>query len=202
EARGVLGGSLKDNRARGVLAVLAIALGVALGYAIQLITHSAVNELALSVQTLSGDSDLQLRGPRSGFDERLYAEIARLPQVAAASPVVEVEAKLVDRDESLSIVGVDAFRAAEVEPALVAEAQERLDLLRSDALFLSPAALQWLGLGQGDMLAVQVGLRDVRLRVGGSLSGTSRRRFGVMDIAGAQSVFERTGVLNRIDLRL
>jgi putative ABC transport system permease protein len=202
EARGVLGGSLKDNRARGVLAVLAIALGVALGYAIQLITHSAVNELALSVQTLSGDADLELRGPKSGFDEGLYAQIARLPQVAAASPVVELEAKLADRDEPLSIVGIDAFRAAEVEPALVAEAQERLDLLRSDTLFLSPAALQWLGVEPGDMLTVQVGLRDVRLRVGGSLSGTSRRRFGVMDIAGAQSVFERTGSLNRIDLRL
>ena len=202
EAKGVLGGSLEDNRTRAVFAVLAIALGVALGYAIQLITHSAVNELALSVQTLSGDADLQLRGPRNGFDESLYAQVARMPEVAAASPVVEVDAKLVDRDEPLSIVGIDALRAAEVEPALVADALERLDLLRSDTLFLSPAAQQWLGVEQGDTLAVQVGLHEVRLRVGGSLSGTSRRRFGVMDIAGAQSVFERTGSLNRLDLRV
>src|SRR5215468_3993815 len=108
EARGVLGGSLKDNRARGVLAVLAIALGVALGYAIQLITHSAINELALSVQTLSGEADLQIRGPRHGFDERLYAELARAPEVAAASPILELDAKLVGRDETLQIIGIDA----------------------------------------------------------------------------------------------
>ena len=36
--------------------------------------------------------------------------------------------------------------------------------------------LQWLAVDRGDILTVQVGLRDVRVRVGGSLSGTSRRR--------------------------
>src|SRR5205085_4824415 len=119
EAGAVLGGSLAQNRTRNALCILAIALGVALGYAIQLITHSAINELALSVQTLSGEADLQIRGPRNGFDERLYAELARLPEVAAASPIVELDAKLAERDGTLQIIGIDAFRAAPVEPALV-----------------------------------------------------------------------------------
>ena len=55
----VLRGSLAQNRTRTVLAVLAIALGVALGYAVQLINAAAVNELAQGVQTLSGDADLE-----------------------------------------------------------------------------------------------------------------------------------------------
>src|SRR5690349_1395186 len=104
EARAVLGGSLAHNRARSALCGLAIALGVALGYAIQLITHSAINELALSVQTLSGEADLQIRGPRSGFDERLYPELAQAAEVAAASPILELDARLGGRDEALQII--------------------------------------------------------------------------------------------------
>ena len=78
---------------RTALAVLAIALGVALGFAVQLINQTAVNELGQSVRMLSGDADLEVRGPRAGFDEALYPEIARTPGVAVASPVVEVDAK-------------------------------------------------------------------------------------------------------------
>src|ERR1700739_4330349 len=90
--RAVLTGCFTQNKTRSILSVLALALGVALGYAVQLITGSAVNELALGVQTLSGDADLQLRGPRGGFDEALYPELARLPEVAVASPVLAVAA--------------------------------------------------------------------------------------------------------------
>src|SRR3979411_1896089 len=107
----VFGGSLAQNKARSMLSVLAIALGVALGYAVQLITGAAVNELALGLQFLSGEADLQVRGPRGGFDEAIYPELARLPEVAAASPVVEVDAKLADRSEALKIIGIDVFRA-------------------------------------------------------------------------------------------
>src|SRR5512132_926304 len=96
-ARVILAGALAHNMTRSVLSVLAIALGVALGYAVQLITESAQNELALGVQTLSGEADLQLRGPRGGFDENLYADVARLPEVAVSSPIVEIDAKLADR---------------------------------------------------------------------------------------------------------
>ena len=92
-ARVIFAGAFAQNKTRSILSVLAIALGVALGYAVQLITQSAQNELALGVRTLSGDADLQVRGPRSGFDESLYPELSRLPEVAVASPVVEIDAK-------------------------------------------------------------------------------------------------------------
>ena len=69
DVRAVLKGSLAQNRARTLVAALAIALGVALGFAVQLINESAVDELTQGVRTLSGDADLTVRGPRSGFDE-------------------------------------------------------------------------------------------------------------------------------------
>src|SRR5215467_14138921 len=143
-SRIVLKGSLAQNKVRGILSVLAIALGVALGYAVQLITGSAVNELALGVRALAGDADLQVRGPR-----------------------VEVDAKLADRDDVLRIIGLDAFRAAAVEPALVAETADRFDAIHPDRLFLTPAAARWLAVDKGDTLTFQVALRDESLRVGG-----------------------------------
>jgi putative ABC transport system permease protein len=198
----MLAGSLAQNKTRSALSVLAIALGVALGYAVQLITGAAVNELALGVQFLSGDADLQVRGPRSGFDEAVYPQLARLAEVAVASPVVEVDAKLADRDDVLKIIGIDAFRAGAVQPGLIADAADRLDHLRSDMLFLSAAAARSLGVDPGDTLNFQVALRAVPLRVAGLVPADAQQRFAVMDIAGAQASFDRLGKITRVDLRL
>ena len=198
----VLRGSLQQNRVGAVLAVLAIALGVALGFAVHLINATAVDELAQGVRTMSGDADLEVRGPRSGFDERVYPELARMPEVAVASPVVEVDAKLVGRDDALRVQGLDAFRAAGIQPGLIAASADRLDTLRPDALFLSAAAARALGVATGDGVSFQVGLSERRLRVAGTLASAGEQRFAVMDIAGAQAQFDRLGRITRIDLRL
>ncbi len=195
-------GALAQNRARTALAAVAIALGVALGYAVQLINQTAVNELAQGVQALSGDADLELRGPRGGFDEALYPQIARMPEVAVASPVVEVDAKLAGRDDALRIIGIDIFRAGFIQPGLIASSADRLDTLRPDALFLSPAAARWLDAKTGDRIHVQVGLDEVPLRVAGELGPGTNQRFAVIDIAGAQAAFDRLGRISRLDLRL
>jgi putative ABC transport system permease protein len=194
---------LFQNRGRTVVSVLAIALGVALGYAVQLINRTAANEFAQALYTLSGEADLTVRGARAGFDEALYPVVARLPEVAVASPVIEVDARLPGRIDSLRVLGLDPFQVGRLQPALVPEGGERLDTLRSDTIFLSPAAADWLGLRRGDVLDVQVGLSQVRLQVAGLLAqGAARERLGVMDIAAAQWRLERIGTLTRIELRL
>src|SRR5881397_3202389 len=62
--RSLLLAPLWQHKGRLALSVLAIALGVALGYAVQLINQAAINEFAAAVQTLSGEADLA-RGPRT-----------------------------------------------------------------------------------------------------------------------------------------
>src|SRR5690348_11941444 len=157
-----------QHKGRLTFSVLAIALGVALGYAVQLINQAAINEFAAAVQTLSGEADLEVRGSSAGFDESLYARLAMLPEVAVASPVLDVDARLPGRREPLKILGLDVFRAARIEPFLaVRESDDRLDFLRPDRIFLSAAAAEWLGLKKGDALSLQVGLRVVSLRVAG-----------------------------------
>ena len=194
---------LAQHKGRLVVSVLAIALGVALGYAVQLINAVALNEFSQVVRSLAGEADLEIRGPRSGFDEMLYARIARLPQVALASPVLEVSAKLPGRHEPLRVLGLDAFRAAYMQPGLIGSAPlDMLDLLRADALFLSPAAAEWLEVKPGDRIALQVGLAEVSLRVAGLLRSSGRERLGVMDIAAAQLALDRLGSINRLDVRM
>jgi putative ABC transport system permease protein len=195
-------GPLRAARGRLVLALAAIALGVALGYAVQLVNQSAIGEFAQAVQTLSGTADLELRGPRAGFDEALYPRLARLPEVAVASPVIEADVRPVGRDGTLRLVGLDVFRAGLIQPDLVASAAaDSLDTLRPDTLFLSPAAAEWLGVKEGDTVALQIGLRAAPFRVAG-LTRADGTRFGVADIAGVQAALERPGRINRLDLRL
>src|SRR6266581_1330596 len=192
-----------QHRGRLALSLLAIALGVALGYAVQLVNQAAINEFAAAVQTLFGEADLAVRGPRAGFDESLYPRLASLPEVAVASPVLELDARLPGRRDALKILGLDIFRAAQIQPFLAGgEIADRLDFLRPDRIFLSGAAAEWLGLKKGDALSIQVGLRVISLQVAGTLGDGRRQRFAVMDLGAAQAIFARPGVLNRIDLRL
>jgi len=199
---------LVRNKGRRVLSVVAIGLGVALGYAVQLVNGAAVSEFTQAVQALSGEADLQVRGqgsgPGSGFDEALYPRLAKLPEVAVASPVIDVEAKLPGRREPLRVLGLDMFRAAQIQPRLFGdELEDRLDFLRPDRIFLSALAADWLGLAKGGELTLQVGLKPVRLQVAGVLSaGAFRQRLGIVDIASAQEVFAQAGRIQRIDLRL
>jgi len=201
-ARAVTGGLRTLVRGRTLLAVVAIAFGIALGYAVELINRAAVNELAAGLATLSGDADLEVRGPRAGFDEALYPVLARLDGVAVASPIVETDVTVRGRDAPLAIVGVDAFRAATITPALVGTTKDRLDALRADAVFPSAAAASWLGVRDGDTVIVESGRAALTLRVAGGSGNGGSLRYAVMDIAAVQDAFGLRGRLTRIDLRV
>src|SRR5664279_4032752 len=64
-ARAVLGGAFGRNRGRLALSIAAIALGVALGFAVALINEAAIGEFTGGMKTLSGLADLEVRGPRA-----------------------------------------------------------------------------------------------------------------------------------------
>lgn len=198
-------GAWINDRGRLLLTALAIALGVALGTTVHLVNHSAAVEFEAAVRALSGDADVRIVGPRSGFDEALYSSVAQHASVAVASPVVEIEAKLADRErDQLRIVGVDPFRALQLQPGLLGEAGERLlDLLRPKTVMLSAPAARTLGLAVGERLNIQAGLQRVELEIIALLpEDAARQPFALMDIASAQWALEHIGRLSRLDVRL
>ena len=81
-------GPMRKSPGRALMAVLAIALGVALGFAIFVINRLAADEVSLAARSTFGLADLAVETSGAGFDESLYPVIARLPGIAAASPVV------------------------------------------------------------------------------------------------------------------
>lgn len=195
---------LREQPLRLLVTISAIGLGVALGAAVYLVNGAALNEFGLAAKRLVGESDVVVRGPREGFPEQLFAEIAANPAVGVASPVLEFEAAMPGYREPLKVLGLDPFRAAGLQPTLIGDIGDSLSaLLEPDGIFLSGSAAQELRLRRGDALKVVVGSAAKELHVVGVLpEGSYSQPLGLMDIASAQWAFEQIGHLNRIDLRL
>jgi putative ABC transport system permease protein len=196
---------------RNAAAVVAVMLGVALAFSVHLINASALDEFSQAARSVSGQADLELRSVQGEFDEALYARVAKHPDVALASPVIEVGTyALSDGDKhSLQVVGVDAlvvgFVAPDVMPMPYSGARgDRYALFAPDQVFLNAAAQRLL------KLPVNKGLAGLKLQCGAVLrpvqvAGSVRasgRALAVMDIGAAQELFDRQGRLSRIDIRL
>lgn len=198
-------GEWRAHPGRIALTAIAIAIGVALGFAVDLVNGSALGAFEGAVRQLNGAADLQVRATSLlGFDERLYPRIATAPGVADASPVVVLPARI--GTTRVTLLGVDIIRAAEVTPSLVgASRTDRVggdDPFAGDAVFLSPAAMRAAGAAPGRSVDILAGGRLVRLRVAGGLPGAEDgAMIAVIDIATAQWRFDRLGRIDRIDLK-
>jgi putative ABC transport system permease protein len=199
-------GSLARRRMATLFSFIAIVLGVALGMAVQAVHEAALNEFGRGLRALAGEADLQVVGPRGGFDENLYAMLASRPEVAAASPLLELEVKRTGTEETLQLFGVDVFALVGVTPVLLPRPSimaERFATLADDSVFLSAAAQSALGLKAGDSVDFQAGTRSTSFKIAGDIpSAVENRRLALMDIAAVQSRFGKLGRLTRIDLRL
>ncbi len=201
-------GTLAANGLRLALTLASIALGVALAGAVHTIHASALAEIDRAAHALAGKADVEIRGPRNGFDDAAFARLASLPGVAAASPVVEIEAAVSGGPQVLRILGIDALRAVRLQPAFVVDAAKTgagsvARLFDPAAIWLSPAASARLAAREGSTLRVAAGKAILELRVAGILAGLEAGgELGVMDIAAAQSLFGRVGSISRIDVRL
>jgi putative ABC transport system permease protein len=198
---------LKHHPWRNAAAVVAVMLGVALAFSVHLINASALDEFSQAARSVGGQPDLELRGVQGQFDEALFARVAKLPQVALASPVLEVGTYAITPEgkRSLQVVGVDALVVAFVAPDLMPlptprsgqDAPDRFALFAPGQVFLNPAALALAG----SSLQLQSGLEPVTVGVAGRVRA-SGRALAVMDIGAAQELFGKQGQLSRIDLRL
>ncbi len=195
---------LRHHPWRNAAAVLSVMLGVALAFSVHLINNSALAEFSQAVRSVGGQPDLELRAVRGSFDESLYARIAGLPQVAVASPVLEVASYAMSATGervALRLLGVDALQVASVAPALMlqpASGSDRLTLFSPGQVFLNASARQRL---QGETLRLQSALQLKPVRVAGAVAA-SGSALAVMDLGAAQELLGKQGQLSRIDLRL
>ena len=196
---------LRHHPWRNFAALLAVTLGVALAFSVQLINQSALSEFSSAVRSVNGQPDFELRGQRGGFDEMLYARVAAHPQVALASPIVELDTYAFDAHGErvpLHLIGIDPLVAAPLSPALLPQpdsANDRAALFDPRSIYLNASARQRLG--DARVLRVQTPNGSAELQARGHVTA-SGLALAVMDIAGAQETFGWLGRLSRIDVRL
>ena len=204
---------LRHHPWRNLAAVVAVMLGVALAFSVHLINASALAEFSQAVRAVNGQPDLTLRAAQGRFDERLYERVANDPQVAMASPVLEISTDALNGNadtaqrQPLRIVGIDALTVASVAPALLpvpfsaptgGDSDGRFAIFAPGQVFLNPAARQIFSAHE---LQLQDGLQLRRVTVAGSVAAGGGP-LAVMDIGAVQELFQRGGQLTRIDVRL
>lgn len=217
--------ALQHQAGRQLLALVAIMLGVALAYAVHLLNSTALAEFGNAAATLNGRPDLVVRAPGGGLPEQRYAEIAALPGVALAAPVIEGLAQASDAQGQrfgLRISGLDALQSASLSPELLpladgadsaassgssgsAGAGLLLQMLDPERIFLNDAALRRLP-PRPQFLSLRSARTDGSVHVqvfqpGGRVAAPGAP-LAVLDIAGAQLLLGRLGEIDRIDLRL
>lgn len=192
---------------RHAVALFAVTLGVALAYSVHLINTSALSEFSAAVRAANGEPDLTLRGPREGFDDRLFDRVATDPAVTLASPVVELDTyakTAAGQRVAVRVLGVDALRVGPVAAALLprlAEGEDFRALLEPGTVFPNAALRERSGVAAGGTLELQTGSAWQPLRVAGEVAAGGTP-LAVMDVAGAQVRFGFGGRLSRIDLKL
>ena len=200
----------RRHKLLAALNILSVALGVCVFLAIMIANHSANRSFRAGVELLAGKAHLEVRGP---LDETLFPALAKIPGVSAATPVVQGILTLPDHPgEYLRLLGVDPFTNPPFETfRMVWPDGSPVDveawLRERDALALTRAFAQKLGLQQGDTLRVNANGRPADLRVRFVLepddpAALSDIRSASMDIGWAQELLGAVGRLDSVQLLL
>lgn len=199
--RWLLGSEWRAYPGRVLSAVLAIALGVALGFAVHLINASALGEFDKAVHSVSGAADFTVRSTSPfGFDEMTYPRVARLPGLSV-TPVVVLPA-VIDGKTAVSLEGVDLLRAAPPgQAAGMGDSGLFQGLLTGQSVYLSDQALEATRRRVGDTVKLAANGHELPVRIAGSVPSGGDPR-AVMDIAAAQWRFGVLGRLQRLDVHL
>jgi putative ABC transport system permease protein len=168
---------------RTMLTILAVGLGVGVVLAIDLAGTAAAGSFHSSVESLTGDADVEITAT-GGLPDRVAGTLATLPYDLAIRPRIEDFATIVSTGRTVPLIGVDLLAS----PALRETAGSEWD---RDAVWLSPA----LGFHKGDAIGLQVGDRVRQYNVAGILDRSDGDMI-VMDIATAARDLRRQ---DRID---
>ena len=185
---------------RAGLTVFAIALGVGVVLAIDLAGNAAAGSFRSSLETLTGDNDLEIT-TSGGVAEGIVGDLATLPYTMRISPRIEDYAVLEDTKKTVPLIGLD----------LVAEGSQRADGSSQSPIVDIDEALKyltendsvWVGesLGRkcGDPLQLLINDQVRTYTVRGVFPDAHGSALAiVMDIGNAQRAVKRFGRVDRI----
>jgi putative ABC transport system permease protein len=187
---------------RAALTLLAIALGVAVVLAIDLAGNAAAGSFHSSLETLTGDADLEVTAS-GGVPEKIVGTLATLPYTLRVEPRVEDFALLAETKQAVPLVGLDFVAEASQHSGLAFQTPQSEDALKylgaQDSIWVGES----LGRRSGERIALlindQVGVYTIRGLFSDSHGNASAI---VMDIAAAQRALNRFGRVDRVLIKL
>jgi putative ABC transport system permease protein len=161
---------LRTRLVQELFAVAGIAVGVALLFASQIASTSLDGSVQQLTQGIVGNMRFQLaaRSPE-GFDERILAEVQKLPGVQAAEPVLEARANVLGPkgQQSVELIGTDPRFASKAGPLLHHFSANQL--AHQQAFALPAPIAQSMGLLSLSPVSLQIGGRVVQSFLGAEL---------------------------------
>lgn len=191
------------RRTATALAMLAIALGVALGYAIHLINDAALADFSQAMKSVQGEPDAVLTPQDSAGQVplALINQLARDEAVALVAPVIETRVRLDQTPATIRLIGLDLFSAALLMPDLLPR-QNAVSMFE-DGVYASSALLAKLGLRVGAGVTLTRGESRWATRIAGDLpAARPDDLLLVADIAWVQARFGPAEAVSEGRLRL
>ncbi len=186
---------------RTALTVLAVALGVGVVLAIDLAGGAAAGSFHSSLETLAGDSNLEVTAS-GGIPQELVGKLAMLPYPIRVRPRIEDYAAVVDSGETLPLIGLDLIAEANDHTANIdTSAGDPGDISK-----LNDPRSVWVGsrlhVKAGDTLKLLLNDETHDFIVQGVFDDSKEGGSAIlMDIAAAQKALRKEGRVDRILIR-
>ncbi len=193
------------------LTIVGVALGVAASVAVRTANVEVLHSFEQAVLTATGPTTLEVSGGDFGLDEHLITKVREISGLVSASPAIVQTAVRLDSGKpgaALQVIGLDLLAEFDSRGFRVMQGQDDnplADLLKADSLYLGRKLAEEWRLAKGSTIQLQVGTRQVQVRIAGVIQDQSNRvsswdHVAIMDIAAAQVLFGMVGKLDRIDL--
>ena len=187
---------------RTALTIFAVALGVAVVIAIELAGDAAAGSFRSSVETLAGDSEIEVTAT-GGVPDDIVGKLSTLPYAMRVRPRIEDYAVLPDSGESVPLVGLDLIAESNDHdgddkklPDVADDSEKGTDV--SDSVWVG----RRIAANPGGTIRLQINDHTREYTVRGVLPTSAGENVVIMDIAEAQQELGRTGRVDRVLIRV
>jgi putative ABC transport system permease protein len=190
---------------RELMAVVGVAAGVALLFAIQVAHHSIASSFEEVAHGVAGGATLELaaRGPE-GFDARVSEEVGRMAEVKAAAPILEqpIVAVGARARRALTLVGATE-QIASLGGVFSWQFMQAGEASRQGLLVLTEPVARAIGVKPGSLLTVLVGARTEHVLLAATVASSEIGPLAESPIAAAplpivQSIAGSVGRVTRV----
>jgi putative ABC transport system permease protein len=193
------------------LSVLGIAMGVAIVVSIDIANHSSAKAFDLSMNAVAGKATHQIIGTSEGIPDSFYTYLRIEKRIKNIAPVIETYVSIPDSNRKIfKLLGIDffaerPFRDYLANTAAAIDGELKDFLTKPNAVVLSNESLAALNKSVGDSISVVINGKEKNLSIIGLITEDEQNKSAlenllIADVATAQELTERFGVIDYIDV--